>query len=125
MICSYPLRHLSVFDQISGLSYGLGLTEHSVNDIKQKQSNNTYMEAQGERMYSSYSCMTSALDGCEWSASRLGRALPSGKGPPVPILQEAGWTPEPAWTQRLDEKSCWGSNLDRLVVQSVVRHYTD
>jgi hypothetical protein len=25
--------------------------------------------------------------------SRPGRALPSGKGPPVPIVQEAGWEP--------------------------------
>jgi hypothetical protein len=56
-------------------------------------------------MYSSYSFMTSALDGGEWSALRPGRALPPGKGPPVPIGQEAGWAPEPVWTQRLEEKS--------------------
>jgi hypothetical protein len=31
--------------------------------------------------------------------------LPSGKGPPVPIVQEVGWAPEPVWTQRLEEKS--------------------
>jgi hypothetical protein len=31
----------------------------------------------------------------EWSESRPGRALPPGKGPPVPIGQEAGWAPEP------------------------------
>jgi hypothetical protein len=37
----------------------------------------------------------------EWSASRPGRALPPGKGPPVPTIQEAGWAPEPVWTQRL------------------------
>jgi hypothetical protein len=37
---------------------------------KEKQSHNTAVEAQGgERMYSSYSFMTSALDGSEWSAS--------------------------------------------------------
>jgi hypothetical protein len=24
--------------------------------------------------------------------------------PPVPIGQEAGWAPEPVWTQRLEEK---------------------
>jgi hypothetical protein len=47
--------------------------------------------AWGERMYSSYSFTTSALDGDEWSASRPGRALPPGKGPPVPIGEEAGW----------------------------------
>jgi hypothetical protein len=47
---------------------------------------------------------------------------------PVPIVQEAGWAPEPVWTQRLEEKSsclCRGSKLERPVVQSVVRHYTD
>jgi hypothetical protein len=59
----------------------------------------------GERRYGSYSFTTSALDGGEWSASRPGRALPPGKGPPVPFVQEAGWTPEPVWTQRLEEKS--------------------
>jgi hypothetical protein len=71
--------------------------------------------------------MTSALDGGEWLASRPGHALPPGKGRPVPIVQEAGWAPEPVWTQRLQEKSfrlCRRSNLDRPVVQSVVRHYT-
>jgi len=59
----------------------------------------------GERRYSSYSFSTSALDGGEWSASRPGHALPPGKGPQVPIVQEAGWAPEPVWTQRLEEKS--------------------
>jgi hypothetical protein len=53
--------------------------------------------------------------------------LPPGKGPPVPIIQEAGWGPEPVWTQRIEEKSFaprQGSNPDRPVVQPVVRHYT-
>jgi hypothetical protein len=31
-------------------------------------------------------------------------ALCLGKGPPVPIVQEAGWASEPVWTQRLEEK---------------------
>jgi hypothetical protein len=65
----------------------------------------TYGGAGGERRYSSYSFTTSALDGGEWSASRPGRALAPGKGPPVPIVQEAGWAPEPVWKQRLQEKS--------------------
>jgi hypothetical protein len=46
----------------------------------------------------------------------------------VPIVQGAGWAPQPIWTQRLDEKSfrlCRGSNFDRPVVQPVARHYTD
>jgi len=28
---------------------------------------------------------------------------PPGEGPPVPIVQEAGWAPEPVSTQRLQE----------------------
>jgi hypothetical protein len=48
----------------------------------------------GEEVYSSYSYLTLALDGGEWSASRPGRALPPGKGPS-----------EPVWTQGLEEKS--------------------
>jgi hypothetical protein len=55
--------------------------------------------------YSSCSFSTSTLDGGEWSASRLGRAFPPGKEPLVPIGQEAGWAPEPVWTQRLEENS--------------------
>jgi hypothetical protein len=54
--------------------------------------------------YSSYSFSTPTLDGGDWLASRPGRALPPGKGPPVPIVQEAGWASETVWTQRLEEK---------------------
>jgi hypothetical protein len=61
----------------------------------------------------------------EWSASRPSRALPPGKGPPVLIVQEAGWTPEPVWTQRLEEKSSTFVGDRTPVVQSVIRHYTD
>jgi hypothetical protein len=45
----------------------------------------TYGGAGGERRYSSYSFMTSALDGGEWSVSSVshpGRTLALGKGPP-------------------------------------------
>jgi hypothetical protein len=47
----------------------------------------------GQRRYNSYSFLTSALDGGEWTPSRHGCALAPGKGPPVPIAQEAGWAP--------------------------------
>jgi hypothetical protein len=77
------------------------------------------------RRYSSYSYLTSVLDGGEWSASRPDRALPPGKGPSVPTGQEAGWAPEPVWTQRLEEKSSASVGDRTSVVQSVVRHYTD
>jgi hypothetical protein len=73
-------------------------------DKKAKQSRYTPWWRLGERRYSSYSFLTSALDGGEWLASRLGRALLRGKDPPVPIVEEAGWAPQPVWTQRLEEK---------------------
>jgi hypothetical protein len=59
----------------------------------------------GGRKYSSYSLLTSALDGSEWSASYPGRALFPGKDPPLPIVQEAGWASKVVWTQRLEEKN--------------------
>jgi hypothetical protein len=52
-------------------------------------------------------------------------ALPPGKEPPVPIVQEAGWAPEPVWTQGLEEKSSAPVGGRTSTVQSVVRHYTD
>jgi hypothetical protein len=54
-----------------------------------------------ESKYSSYSFLTSALDGGEWSVSRPGCALAPGKGPLVPIVQKAVRAPELVWTQRL------------------------
>jgi hypothetical protein len=79
--------------------------------------------AWGERRYSSYSFLTSALDGGKWSASRLGRALAPGEVLPVPIVQEAGWAAEPVWTQRLEEKSfhlCWGLNPDHRLLTVIL-----
>jgi hypothetical protein len=42
-----------------------------------------------EEVCSSYTFLTSALQGGEWSASRPGRALPPGKEPAVPTAYEA------------------------------------
>jgi hypothetical protein len=84
-----------------------------------------HADAKGERKYSSYSCLTSALDGDEWSASRPGCSLPPRKGPTIPIVQEAGWASELVWTQRLEEISFAYAEDRTPVVQSVVRHYTD
>jgi hypothetical protein len=50
---------------------------------------------------------------------------PRGKDPKVPIGQEAGWAPEPVWTQRLEEISSAFVGDRTPLVQSVVRHYTD
>jgi len=79
---------------------------------KVKQSHYTPWRLLRERRYSPYSFLISALDEGEWSASRLGRALHSGKGPPVVNRQEAGWASEPVWTQRLQEIS-FASAVDR------------
>jgi hypothetical protein len=60
------------------------------------------------------------------SGQRLARPrFTPGKGPPVPIRQEAGWTPEPVWTQGLEEKSSAPVGDRTPIVQPVVRHYTD
>jgi hypothetical protein len=86
------------------------------------------MEAQeGEELYSSCSFMTSTLKGMSGQSHGPTALYPPGKGPPAHIGQESGWALEPVWTQTLKEKSsclCRGSNLDRPVIQSVVRHYT-
>jgi hypothetical protein len=92
---------------------------------KVKLSHYTPWRHMGGGRYSSNSFLTSALDEGEWSASRPGRALTPGKGPPVLIVQEAGWAPEPVWTQRLQEKSSASFGDRTPGVQSVVRHYTD
>jgi hypothetical protein len=63
------------------------------------------MEGLGGRRYSSYSFMTSAINGVSGQRHAPAALLPPGKGPPVAIVQEAGWAPEPVWTQRIEEKS--------------------
>jgi hypothetical protein len=44
---------------------------------------------------------------------------------PVPIGQEAGWAPEPVWTQRLEERYSASVGDRTPVVQSVVSQYTE
>jgi hypothetical protein len=50
---------------------------------------------------------------------------PAALYPPVPIGQEAGWAPEPVWTQRLEEKSSTSVGDRTPVVQFVVSYYSD
>jgi hypothetical protein len=58
------------------------------------------MQALGvDKRYSSYSFSTSALIGVS------GQRYAPGKGRPVPVVREAGWAPEPVWTQIPEEKS--------------------
>jgi hypothetical protein len=80
--------------------------------------------AWGEKMYSSYPFLTSALDGGEWSASR-----PNCGERTSGTDCTGGWVdPGIVWTQTLEEKSfclCRESSFDWPVVQPVARHYTD
>jgi hypothetical protein len=73
--------------------------------VEDLQSRYTPWRPLGERRYSSYSFTTLALDGVSCQRHAPAALLPPGIGPPVPIVQEAGWAPEPVWTQRLEEKS--------------------
>jgi hypothetical protein len=57
--------------------------------------------------------------------SRPGRALPPGKEPPVPTVQEAGWAPEAVWTQMVEKKSSASVGDRTPAVLSAVRHYTE
>jgi hypothetical protein len=57
-------------------------------------------------------------------------ALTTGERTPprVPTGQEAGWGPDPVRTQEVTRKillPLLGIELDRPVIQSIVRHYTD
>jgi hypothetical protein len=87
------------------------------------------MEALRWRGVSSYSFSTSALDTGEWSASRPGRVLAPGKGPPPSTHCTGGWVGLRAGlgTEVRGNifRLCRGSNLDRPVVQFVARHCTD
>jgi hypothetical protein len=50
----------------------------------------SWMAHLGERRYSSYSFLTSALEGGKWSASRPGSALPPEKEPRYPLYRRLG-----------------------------------
>jgi hypothetical protein len=88
---------------------------HTV-ELQVKLSLYTSCRRQGERKYSSYTLLTSALDGGEWLASRPGRALPPGKDPRYPLDRLAG--PQIWFRHRCLGKVlclCRGSNPGRPV----------
>jgi hypothetical protein len=73
----------------------------------------------GERRYSFYFFLTSALEEGEWSAS-----CPRGNEPTTHCT--GGWvTPEAVWMQRLEEKSSASVRDGTPVIQFIVRQYTD
>jgi hypothetical protein len=87
--------------------------------VKTKQSRYTPWRRLGERMYSSYSFTTSALDGVNGERHAPSTLYSRGKDPPVPFVQEVGWAPDTVWTQRLEEKS-FASAGDRT---SIAHYY--
>jgi hypothetical protein len=52
--------------------------------------NTRHTDAKGEKRYSSYSFLISTLEGGEWSASPIGRALPPWKDPQYPLGRRLG-----------------------------------
>jgi hypothetical protein len=69
--------------------------------------------------------LTSALDGGEWSASRLGRFTPGERT--VGNHWVGDWvSSEAAWTLLSAYKSCpWPDSNPESLVQPIVRRYTD
>jgi hypothetical protein len=114
------IRSYSLIDiQLSLLAY---------NVKGKKPSRYTPWRRWGGEEYNSYSFLTSALDGGEWSASRPGRAFTPGEWTPG-LHCTGGWVGPRAG---LDTKArgkilcpCRGLNPGRPVVQTIVRHYTD
>jgi hypothetical protein len=85
--------------------------ESEFNISKVKLSRYRHAAIKEGRKYISYSFLTSELNGV--SGRHALAALYAQERKPVPIVQEAGWTLESVWTQRLEEKIlcfCQGSN---------------
>jgi hypothetical protein len=74
------------------------------------------------RSFSLYSFLTWTLDGM---SDQRRPCFSPGKAPPVPIGLEAGWAPEPVWTQRLEEQFFASAGDRTPFVQALVRHFTD
>jgi hypothetical protein len=69
----------------------------------------------GEGRYSSYSFLTSVLDGGEWSASRPGHTLAPGKGPLYPLYRRLGG-PQSRSGHRGYRKNPFASARDRTSI---------
>jgi hypothetical protein len=120
-------QHRSVHGQIDPFNQGTNqlisgfatcVSWNILLELKLKLSHYTPWRSLGEKSYSSYSFLTSALDGGEWSVSRLSCSLLLGKGPRVTIGQEAGWASKLVWTQRLEEKSSYSAGDQTSIARS-------
>jgi hypothetical protein len=100
----------------------------SIRIVLVKRCTATAMQAtrgRGGMNYSSYSYLTWALDGDQWSASCPGRALPPGKYLGYHLYRRLG-DPQ-AWYGHTDQrkKSFASAGIRTPVVHSVDKHYTD
>jgi hypothetical protein len=81
--------------------------------------------AKGESKHSTYSFLTLALDGVSNQHLTPATLYPLRKGPPVPTGKKAGWVSELVWTQMSEERFFASAGDRTLVIQSVVKYYTD
>ena len=63
--------------------------------------------------------LSSELDACDWSASRLDHFTP-GERVPTPIEQEAVWAPGQVWMMWIKEKYLAVTGFEPRTVQPVV-----
>jgi hypothetical protein len=69
--------------------------------------------------------LTSAIDGGEWLASRLGRFTAKGEIALAPIGSEAGWARDPVWTLRSRKKTLALAGNRISAVHPAAYRYTD
>jgi hypothetical protein len=93
---------------------------HNIYVYKKQSCYRSELAYRMDRGIAQYPFVTSAQEEGGWSAPRPGRFTP-GKYP-VPIVQEAGWTPGSVWTC---VKNLAPPRFDPRTVQPVARRYTD
>jgi hypothetical protein len=92
---------------------------------KVKQSNNTPWRRRGERRYSSYTFMTSTLEGMIGQRHAPAALYPRGKEHRYPFSRSWVGLRAGLDTEARGKVLCRGSNLNRPVVEPVARHYSD
>jgi hypothetical protein len=104
-----------------------GLWASTLNKKGKSVPQHTYGGERWEKSYSSYSFTNSALDGVGGQRHAPAAIYPRGKDPRYPLDRRLGRPQRRSGHEDYRKKSfrlCRGSNFDRPVVQSVVRHYT-
>jgi hypothetical protein len=95
------------------LAFDFALRSNILHHFKEGKSHNTPMEAQGERMYSSYSFTKMTLHGDKWSASHPWIALSNSPQPETLLPELPG----------LPLKKVWKTDVSAMGLSSVVLNY--